>query len=59
MQYIHKNGDSDPFQHVKVDVGEMLGDAGALSLGKPAVTFGEGFRIVSELTFGGISGIWQ
>ena len=36
-----------PLDHVKVDLAEMLGDAGAISLGKPTVSFGEGFRIVS------------
>ena len=36
-----------PLDHVKVDLAEMLGDAGAVSLGKPTVSFGEGFRIVS------------
>ena len=29
---------------IKVELGEMLGDAGALSLGKPAVSFGQAFR---------------
>ena len=28
-------------------MGELLGDFGALSLGKPTVSFGDGFRKVS------------
>ena len=36
------------FEHVKVDLGEILGHSGVLSLGKPTVSFGEGFRLVSN-----------
>ena len=36
---------------IKVDLGEMLGDAGALSLGKPAVSFGQAFRFLIFFTF--------